>query len=122
MGGRRLHFAAARDLCPVGSRVPLTVWREGQELHLEHTLQPARYLVPRGQYDVRPRFFVCGGLVFQPLSHEYLQGWSVNDRPAHLQNLFFSGHLTPGRIEAVMLSQILADKANVGYDSGWVGS
>lgn len=119
---RRLHFAAARDLCRVGTRVPLAVWRDGQELSLEHTLQPARHLVPRGQFDVQPRFFMCGGLVFQPLSHEYLQGWSANERPAHLQDLFLSGHLTPARTEAVMLSQILADRANAGYDSGWVGA
>lgn len=120
--GRRLHFAAVRDLCRVGARVPVTILRAGLEMSFEHELQPAEYLVPRGQFDVRPRFFACGGLVFQPLCHEYLQGWSTHDRPAHLQQLFISGHLTPQRREAVMVSQILADGANAGYDSGWVGA
>lgn len=120
--GRRLHFAAARDLCLVGERVPVKVCRDGQELELEHVLHPARYLVPRGQFDTRPRFFICGGLVFQPLSHEYLQGWSASDRPPHLQYLFLGGHLVPERTEAVMVSQVLADEANAGYDSGWVGA
>lgn len=120
--GRRLHFAAARDLCGVGAKVPLTVWRDGRVLELEHTLRPAKYLVPRGQYDVRPRFFVCGGLVLQPLSHEFLQGWNANERPPHLQDLFLRGHLTPDCAEAVMLSQVLADEINAGYDSGWVGA
>jgi len=120
--GRRLHFAASRDLHRVGARVPMTVWRAGGELCLEHVLQPAQHLVPRGQFDVRPRFFICGGLVFQPLSHEYLQGWSANERPAHLQDLFLRGHLAPERTEVVMLSQILADTANAGYDSGWIGA
>lgn len=120
--GRRLHFAAARDLCAMHEKVPLQVWRAGKELQLQHTLRPAQYLVPRGQFDTRPRYFACGGLVFQPLSQEYLQGWSANDRPSHLQNLFLDGHLTPGRTEVVMLSQVLADVANSGYDSGWVGA
>lgn len=120
--GRRLHFAAARDLCAVGEKVAVKVWREGEKLTLEHTLKPAQYLVPRGQFDARPRFYMCGGLVFQPLSHEYLQGWSAGDRPPHLQELFLGGHLTPERSEAVMLSQVLADIANSGYDSGWVGA
>lgn len=120
--GRRLHFAAARDLCRVGARVQLDVLRAGQEMQVEYTLGPAQHLVPRGQFDVRPRYFVCGGLVFQPLTHEYLQGWNANDRPAHLQALFMGGHLTPERTEAVMVSQILADSANSGYDSGWIGA
>merc|ERR1712060_354335 len=86
------------------------------------TLQPAQYLVPRGQFDVRPPFFICGGLVFQPLSNEYLQGWNMSDRPTHLQELFLKGHLTPQRREVVIISQILADKANAGYESGWIGA
>eukprot|EP00434_Breviolum_minutum_P036406 symbB.v1.2.032253.t1/scaffold3727.1/size51393/6 len=86
--GRRLHFGAARDLCHVGSEVQLDVWRDGQERTLAQVLRPAEHLVPRGQYDTRPRFFIVGGLVFQPLSNEYLQGWAANERPAHLQERF----------------------------------
>lgn len=120
--GRRLHFSAARDLHRIGSKVKLLVWRDGKELELEHELVPTNHLVPRGQYDGMARFFACGGLIFQPLSNEYLQGWSSTDRPAHLQHLFLGGHVTPERSEAVMLSQILADEATAGYDSGWVGA
>ncbi|CAE8620213.1 unnamed protein product, partial [Polarella glacialis] len=120
--GRRLHFAAARDLRRIGASVPLSVWRDGQEQLVHQVLQPAQYLVPRGQFDTRPRFFAVGGLVFQPLSHEYLQGWHSHDRPAHLQELFQAGHLTPDRTEAVLLSQVLADEVSAGYDSGWVGA
>merc|ERR1712032_273579 len=120
--GRRLHFAVARDICQVGTAVPVSVWRDRAELHFEHLLRPAQYLVPRGQYDTRPRYFICGGLVFQPLTHEYLQGWSINDRPAHLQDLFQRGHLTPLRNEVVIISTVLADAVNTGYDSGWIGA
>lgn len=120
--GRRLHFAAARDMCKVGDRVALELWRAGQRLSVQHKLRPARHLVPRGQYDVRPAYLVVGGLVFQPLSNEYLQGWSVGERPPHLQRLFLGGHLTPERTEVVMLTQVLADRITAGYDSGWVGA
>jgi len=65
---------------------------------------------------------MVGGLVFQPLSNEYLQGWAANDRPSHLQDLFLSGHVTPERDEVVILTQVLADTINTGYDSGWVGA
>lgn len=120
--GRRLHFGAARDLCRVGTTVTMKVWRSQVEQTVQQVLQPARHLVPRGQFDVRPRFFMVGGLVFQPLSNEYLQGWAGNDRPSHLQDLFLSGHVTPERDEVVILTQVLADTINTGYDSGWVGA
>lgn len=120
--GRRLHFGAARDLCRVGTVVTMKVWRSQVEQTVQQVLQPARHLVPRGQFDVRPRFFMVGGLVFQPLSNEYLQGWAANDRPSHLQDLFLSGHVTPERDEVVILTQVLADTINTGYDSGWVGA
>jgi len=120
--GQRLHFAAARDLCRTHSVVPLTVLRRGEELVIQHRLLPTQHFVPRGQYDSVPRFFACGGLVFQPVSYEFLQGWNANERPTHLQELYVGGHVTPERTEAVMLSQVLADEANVGYDSGWVGA
>ncbi|CAK9084772.1 Protease Do-like 10 [Durusdinium trenchii] len=120
--GRRLHFGAARDLCRVGSAVEMEVWRGGARHMVQQVLRPAQHLVPRGQYDVRPRFFIVGGLVFQALSNEYLQGWAAHERPAHLQELFIGGHATPERNEAVILAQILADLVNAGYDSGWVGA
>eukprot|EP00913_Durusdinium_trenchii_P025053 g23517.t1 len=66
--GRRLHFGAARDLCRVGSAVEMEVWRGGARHMVQQVLRPAQHLVPRGQYDVRPRFFIVGGLVFQALS------------------------------------------------------
>jgi len=120
--GRRLHFAAARDLQGVGSVVPLTVWREGGEMIVTHELRETAHFIHRGQHDCAPQFFICAGLVFQPLSHEYLQGWSPNDRPSHLQTLFLNGQITPERTEAVIVSHILADEVNAGYDSGWVGA
>jgi S1-C subfamily serine protease len=120
--GRRLHFAAARDLRRMGANVILDVWRDGRMLTVSHELKPTQHLVPRGQYDCKPAYFIVGGLVFQPLSHEYLQGWNVGERPPHLQRLFLGGHLTPDRSEVVMLAQVLADQVNAGYDSGWVGA
>lgn len=120
--GRRLHFAAARDLRATGMRLPLSIYRNGHVLTVEHQLNPSEHFVPRGQYDCVPQYFACGGLVFQPLNQEYLGGWNPSERPTHLQNLFSSGHTTPERTEAVMLSQVLADAANAGYDSGWIGA
>jgi len=118
---RRLPLAAARDLHFIGDTVELAVIRNGQEVVLPYELRTTQYLVPRGLYDHVPAYLVSGGLVWQPLTLEYLQGWKPSDRPVHLQNLYNSGHLRPHYDEVVVLTQILADEVNQAYGSGWVG-
>lgn len=120
--GKRLHFGAARDLRAVGDRVKLRVWRGGRAVEVEQPLAPALHLVPRGQYDQRPPFYICGGLVFQPLSAEYLQGWGGGSRPSHLQDLFLRGRASETLREVVIIAQIMADEVNHGYGSGFIGA
>ena len=59
---RQLHIAARE-------RASLTA--SGSQVEAE--LKPPSLLVPRGQYDVRPPFMLVGGILFQPLSLEFLQ-------------------------------------------------
>lgn len=119
--GRRLSFSAVRDLRPIGLEVPLKVFRNKTEIMVKHTLKPTQYFVPRAQYDMIPRYFAVGGLVFQPLNDAFLS--LFNDRPpAHLQVLSSGGEISPDRTEAVLLSQVLVDKANEGSGTGYVGS
>eukprot|EP00931_Biecheleriopsis_adriatica_P076172 TRINITY_DN49907_c0_g1_i1.p1 TRINITY_DN49907_c0_g1~~TRINITY_DN49907_c0_g1_i1.p1 ORF type:complete len:542 (+),score=73.88 TRINITY_DN49907_c0_g1_i1:54-1628(+) len=120
--GRRLHFSAARDLHCVGESVTLTVWRDRHEIQLTHILQEAQHLVSRAQFDCLPSFFLCGGLVFQPLSLECMQGWGVGYEAPHLQDLFWRGRVKADNTEIVILTQILADEVNQGYGSGYVGA
>ena len=66
--------------------MPVKLLRDGKETEVVVTLKSLRQLVPRGQYDVRPPFVLVGGLLFQPLSLEYLQSWGgdLKDAPTHL--------------------------------------
>lgn len=115
---QRLLFYALRDLCTVGQQVNLTVWRNGQEQTIQHTMGGARNLVPDGQYDVEPPFFICGGLVFQPLSREYLE--SMQHPPSHLEDLMYEGKQNETQ-EVVVLTMILEDRINRGFGSGYIG-
>jgi hypothetical protein len=46
-----------------------------QESEVQVSLKALRPLVARGQYDVRPAYVIVAGMLFQPLSLEYLQSW-----------------------------------------------
>ena len=108
-----------------GDFVSLTVLRNKEEIPVNASLVPSSSidLVPSLQYTNRPDYLVVGGLVFQPLSQDYLQGWNERDRPVHLQDLLNRGRIEDefGKTEAVVLTNVLAAKCNAGYSSGWVG-
>jgi len=125
--GHRVALSAVQDLWFVGDGARLLVRREGEDEELEAELRASTYLVPRSLYgaDVTMRldYFVCGGLVFVPLTADFLeQAWpNAQDRPAHLMDLFYRVPVTPDRSQAVVLLSILADDVNAGHGSGYVG-
>jgi hypothetical protein len=85
---------------------------------VEVRLERPRRLVPEDRYDVRPTYFVFGGLVFVPLTRDYLKSFGEewwNEAPPGLIVLDESGLPTEERTEVVLISKILADKTNQGY-------
>ena len=114
--GRRLALAAVLHGWVYGDTLQLRILRDGEPMTLPVTLKPSGGLVPRGQYDVKPPYYIFAGLLFQPLSLEYLSTWSdVKDAPPHLLQLYYDGVRTAERTEVVLLTQVLADEANVGF-------
>jgi len=101
----------------VGDTLPVTVWRDGAQVEVQVTLQPFTTLAPRNRYDVQPRYFVYGGLVFQPLSRDFLATWREWWRNAPSEFLFqyWAGMPSEDCAERVVLSQVLADELTVGY-------
>ncbi len=120
--GRRLALAAALHACVFGDVLPLRILRDGAHATFDVTLKQGGGLVPRGQYDTTPPYFLLAGLLFQPLSLEYLSVWGdIKDAPPHLLQLYYDGVRTSSRTEVVLLTQVLADEANVGYSGDTVG-
>jgi hypothetical protein len=62
---------------------------------------------------------VWGGLVFQPLTRDYLTTWEEwwNKAPKEFLNFYYLGRRAPERHEVVVLTQIFADQINTGYAS-----
>lgn len=78
-------------------------------------------LVPHEQYDEVPRFYIVGGMVFQPLTENYLNvRFEDNEYDSDyyvfdLYPYYETGEPTEDRREIVVLASVLADEINVGY-------
>ena len=96
----------------------LVIARDGKEQTVKIRLQPVSQLVPRNQYDITPRYFIFGGLVFQPLSRDFLSTWDTwwEKAPKEFLHFYYSGTRKEKRREVIVLSQILAEETNVGYE------
>jgi hypothetical protein len=80
--------------------------------------KPRAPLVPAHQYDRLPSFFLYAGLVFSPLTqphlHEFGDDW-FNAAPRRLCDRALNDHPTVPGEQVVLLSQVLADEINAGY-------
>jgi len=75
-------------------------------------------LVPHEQFDVTPTYYIFGGLVFEPLTENYLMTWGeepYSDAPSALLNYYKNGERTPEQKEVVVLVKVLPDEVNAGY-------
>ena len=104
-----------------GDEVKIKVWRDGKTHEVKYRLPRATYIhevVPDYVFNKEPEYLLLGGLLFQPLTVPYLQSWGANDwqRRAPFRLTFLSKKkATLDMPSAVVLSSILPDKFNLGY-------
>ena len=101
-----------------GDRVRLDILRDGRRTQVSISLNtPWPYLMQANQYDVRPRFLVFGGLVFQPLSSSFYA--TLQDQPITLR-YFFSQFLEKEiyveHPEVIVISKIMPDPINAYFE------
>jgi len=77
-------------------------------------------LVPHNQYDVEPTYYIVGGLVFMPLTRNYLDVRLTDNEYSSdiFYNLFpyyDAGEPSEGKREVVVMATVLTDEVNVGY-------
>ena len=103
-----------------GDEVKLKVWREGKTLDLKYKMPKADYsakLVPDHGFDREPEYLIAGGLIFQPLTVNYLRGFGADwKRTAPFRlNYYTKDSPTKDRPGLVVLSLVLPDAYNLGY-------
>src|ERR1044071_7430691 len=103
-----------------GDPVRLKIWREGRAREVIYRLpkaEDAARLVPEAPFDQEPEYVIAGGLVFQPLTKNYLRNWGQDwERRAPFRLAYFRNQdPTPERPAILILSQVLPDIYNLGY-------
>jgi hypothetical protein len=120
-GTERIHFAYEVQRRFMGESINCRIMmRDGKvrdvTIPLSTSLESGR-LVPYTQYDKAPTYYIVGGLVFQPLTMNYLQVWDkLEDVPAHLVNYYYHGRQSEDRRQVIVLTKVLGDDLTVGYD------
>jgi S1-C subfamily serine protease len=116
--GERIHFSHLIARHHVGDTIQVTFWRGGRVCTSDVRLKPPQYLVPEDRYDVKPTYFTYGGLLFAPLTRDFLKTWGSewwNTAPAALMAIYDNEIRTPARQEVVILQKVMAHRVNQGY-------
>jgi len=114
--------SAAVDLAQNGDTIPLKIWRDGQMIDVKLSVKVYADDDARGnQYDVLPHYYIYGGLVFTPLSLDYLktlgQDWTASAGRELIYELVYRHLEDPKhwRPEPVVLASILDHPVNANF-------
>lgn len=100
----------------IGDKCTLKILRDGKPIDIVYTLGPGEPLVKMRTFDKLPSYYIIGGLLFVPLNQNYLDSWDDDWKtPRMLLNYLYYGEITEKRDEVVVLSEVLADDVNMGY-------
>ena len=119
--GERTHLKYLIQKKQMNDSVRLKILRQKKVMSvvvkLSMPLHSSR-LVPHEQYDVVPTYYILGGMLFEPVTLNYLKTWGkkwIFSAPDDLTHYYLYGKRTDDRKEVIVLVEILADEINVGY-------
>jgi len=97
-----------------GDQVKFDIWRDKQAMSGSVQLDTVPpYLMQSHKYDVRPRYIVYGGLLFQPLSLDLLETYQPGDlRLRHFFDFYVLDQLYLEHPDVIVLTNILPDAIN----------
>jgi S1-C subfamily serine protease len=122
--GNRVNLSVAMQQAQHGESVPLKIWRDGAEQSV--SLPVFAYDKDRAtgnQHDTPPRYFVYAGLVFTPLSLDYLRvsgrggAGSESAGSELIYELYYRRFEQPGSVrpEPIVLSAVLPNPVNANF-------
>ena len=123
LDGERVEMPEVVERKFKGEKVKLDLLRDKKPLTVNVELGTVwPYLIQSHAYDLRPRYVVYGGLLFQPLSLDMLAAYRTTDlRMRHYFDYFISEEIYKEHPEVIVLTNILPDPTNT-YLASYRGS
>jgi hypothetical protein len=121
--GNRVFLGVAISDVQSGEKTKWKIWRDKKEMELE--VPVFTYIKDKlegNQYESLPRYYVYGGLVFTPISRDYMKtlpgAWTDTGNADLFYELFYRRHEQPetARTEAVALSSVLPHAVNANFE------
>src|SRR6201982_1009437 len=112
--GERAQFEEVVERKFKGDSVKFDILRDKQPATVTIKLyKPWPYSVQAHSYDVRPRYVLYGGLLFQPLDLDMLEAYRTSDlRLRHFFEYFILEQIYLEHPDVIVLSNILPDPIN----------
>jgi S1-C subfamily serine protease len=111
--GKRLSWVHLVNMHQAGSEAGVDVIRGGKLQRLRLRLGVFDEVVAGPYYDVKPSYFVHAGLVFTPLTRNYMTLWEDVATSFRMTQEFLVP--SPERQQAVLLAYVLPHEVNAGY-------
>lgn len=105
----------------VGDKVKIKVLRDKKEMEVTYTMPAADYsldLVPDYTFDQEPEYLMTAGIVFQPLTEDFLRRWGSSwTRRAPFRLLYFRDKESTEKTPSLVVQTIvIPDPINLGYE------
>lgn len=121
--GNRVNGSVAFNLPQDGQSVDLKVWRDGKAVELALPVKVITADRAEGNQYAPPRYYIYGGLVFTPVSRDYLRTFGPNiSDPAGatlVYELYYHPNEDPetARPEPVVLAAVLPHRVNASLEA-----
>lgn len=119
LDGNRVYCTAVLQRAQKGQKLEMTLWRDRKEVEVAVPMNIHREDANTGNlYDAPPRYFVYAGLVFTPLTLDYVKTFGRNWRSvANLElvyELYYQRNEKPEKVrpEPVVLAATMAHPVN----------
>ncbi len=118
----RTDYSYLIQMQHIGSSVSVDVLRSGRIKNFTLALNATKkdfLLVPLEEYDLKPRYFIFAGIVFSPLTKNFINSW---DGVPETLIVEMSNTPTKDRKEVIVALQVLPAEINKGYHNlnSWI--
>ncbi len=117
-GGSRVSANYLIRKHQIGDTLKLKILRDKREIIKDIPLTGEKLLIPY-EHGKRPRYMIFGGMIFMPLTRNYLKVWGkewAEKAPVKFVDLIKNeNYPTEERREVVFLQSTLPDRENTGY-------